>query len=372
MRVSLRREALLGLEFRLRRNDGNIIYNYCRLVDDGVIQGANHPNEAAWDVRDEMLVFLNRAGDVTTEFDTIELGETGFRLLGKFIPLGQPGFHILEPVSVSFDLPSLYGGTQRPTAKNSIAVARYTEGLEWLKLVPEDFDVIVYNKGGKIASKDAIDRASKIIELENVGRESQTYLHHILTYGRASDDFTVFAQADPFEHSPDFIKLLQSWRAWRPIQVLSSRFKSQNQIPPLNVLLDDKFDFIHDLQVRSEFFSLISLQPLHFYDSGVSSIEAAGRKIYGVEPGRNLVSAFLRSSHLEELADRAASHLIGRFSYGAIFAVRNELVDAVPQQTWERISEYLARHSELPYFLERMWLHIFGADFFLPLPAERL
>ena len=38
------------------------------------------------------------------------------------------------------------------------------------------------------------------------------------------NEYTVFSQADPFEHSPDFIGLLQSSSNWEPVQNLTFRY----------------------------------------------------------------------------------------------------------------------------------------------------
>ena len=51
-----------------------------------------------------------------------------------------------------------------------LVVARYAEDLAWLRRVPKEFAVTVYNKG------DIIPDA---IALPNIGREAHTYLHHL-------------------------------------------------------------------------------------------------------------------------------------------------------------------------------------------------
>ena len=61
-----------------------------------------------------------------------------------------------------------------------IVVARYMEKLEWLNKYPfNQYKVIIYNKGNNndfIKTKNILE----IISLPNVGRESHTYLYHIL------------------------------------------------------------------------------------------------------------------------------------------------------------------------------------------------
>ena len=56
-----------------------------------------------------------------------------------------------------------------------LIIARYNENLEWLKKY-QDFKIIIYNKGQKLKK----NRLFNIIDLENVGRESHTWLFHIV------------------------------------------------------------------------------------------------------------------------------------------------------------------------------------------------
>lgn len=63
--------------------------------------------------------------------------------------------------------------------KVDIVIARYNEGLHWLPMVQEKLSkkyilrVFIYNKGQ--------DDLKGAIKLDNIGRESHTYLHHICT-----------------------------------------------------------------------------------------------------------------------------------------------------------------------------------------------
>jgi len=65
--------------------------------------------------------------------------------------------------------------------KTEIVVARYNENLSWLKKLPKDIIITVYNKGN-----DDINIPS--IKLPNIGRESHTYLYHIIkNYNNLAD-----------------------------------------------------------------------------------------------------------------------------------------------------------------------------------------
>ena len=82
-------------------------------------------------------------------------------------------------------------------------VARYREDVSWTQGIP---NVIIYNKG------DALDPSYNSIPLPNVGREGHSYYHHIYTHYDNLADYTVFVQADPFDHCPDLLEQLQRIR----------------------------------------------------------------------------------------------------------------------------------------------------------------
>lgn len=84
------------------------------------------------------------------------------------------------------------GVDTRQTETLQLVIARYKESVAWL---PEaDLPAIVYDKSG--------DAPSGHIPLPNVGRESHTYLQHILGSYPDFPGHTAFLQADPFMHLP--------------------------------------------------------------------------------------------------------------------------------------------------------------------------
>lgn len=78
--------------------------------------------------------------------------------------------------------------------KNNVIIARYNEPIDWLDKIDTDkYNILVYNKGQKSSKYD-------IKNLENVGRESHTYLTHIVENYDNLTDYTIFLQANPFDH----------------------------------------------------------------------------------------------------------------------------------------------------------------------------
>ena len=78
--------------------------------------------------------------------------------------------------------------------KLKFVIARYQENLEWANGVSPS---IVYNK-----DTSPHNSIHPVISLPNVGREGHTYLHHIITNYDSLDDYTVFLQGYPFDHTP--------------------------------------------------------------------------------------------------------------------------------------------------------------------------
>jgi|DEB0MinimDraft_10_1074344.scaffolds.fasta_scaffold07262_3 hypothetical protein len=75
--------------------------------------------------------------------------------------------------------------------QKSLVVARYNEDVSWVDQFI-DFDLYVYNKG------DHLDR--ECVSLENINRESDTFLHHIINNYDQLTDYIVFCQGNPFDH----------------------------------------------------------------------------------------------------------------------------------------------------------------------------
>ena len=70
-----------------------------------------------------------------------------------------------------------------------LIISRYNEDLGWLKEF-KDFKIIVYNKGDKLSE----NLFYEVIDLENTGRESHTWLHHIVKNYNQLDEINIFLQ----------------------------------------------------------------------------------------------------------------------------------------------------------------------------------
>ena len=83
-----------------------------------------------------------------------------------------------------------------------IIVSRYNEDVSWTKQFP---NVTIINKGNKL-----YDDYNQIF-YKNVGREAHSYYQYIYDNYDSLDDYIVFLQGNPFDHSPHIIKALEAY-----------------------------------------------------------------------------------------------------------------------------------------------------------------
>ena len=141
-----------------------------------------------------------------------------------------------------------------------LVISRYKEDLGW----EENYDTIIYNKGKSIPST---------ISLPNVGREGHTYIYHILSNYENLDEYTVFLQGNPFDHTRDlFYKL----KEFEELQSKPDFFHLCNEI-----LMDDakgKPNHWVDLPVSYYYNDLFKIPRTEFiYGSGAQFIVSKNR-----------------------------------------------------------------------------------------------
>jgi len=90
----------------------------------------------------------------------------------------------------------------------TIIIARYNESLEWINVLQ---NVMMYNKPNKLPNIIIYNKGHKLpnkyneILLNNVGREGHTYYKYIYDNYDNLDEYTIFLQGYPFDHSPNII-----------------------------------------------------------------------------------------------------------------------------------------------------------------------
>ena len=94
-----------------------------------------------------------------------------------------------------------------------LIIARYNENLEWLKKY-RDFKITVYNKGENLSC----NKFFNIINLENIGRESHTWLYHIVNNYHHLNEINIFLQGKiddlncmAYENPNDYLKKINKY-----------------------------------------------------------------------------------------------------------------------------------------------------------------
>lgn len=212
--------------------------------------------------------------------------------------------------------------------------------------------------------EDGSKRKIAIKRLLNVGRESDTYLHHIVSnYENGLADVTIFCQGDPFDHSPNFLDLLSKEARAKyaaPVQPLSDRWLVRNGIPP-QITLDEMYDNRDPdtlQRVLTHPFSMYTLDTLRFFDKGAHTIREEYNRIFRCGNGTNLVKHFLSTFGLKRVP--AADAYVAELCFGALFSVTKDELMSNPKCVYEKLRSFNAEHRIAPYVLERCWMTIFG------------
>jgi hypothetical protein len=123
-----------------------------------------------------------------------------------------------------------YAGEKFNKEEVQLVVARYTEDVRWVSAYNDI--AVIYNKG----RPNITANVDNIIELENIGREGHTYLHHITeNYGRLKDRI-IFLQGDPFTHNDTILCGIDNYDKFTDIMPLGLGYMSHKNMPPTKIL----------------------------------------------------------------------------------------------------------------------------------------
>lgn len=87
--------------------------------------------------------------------------------------------------------------------KKEIIIARYKEDLNYISRFNDDIKITIYNKNKE-------ENEDRYINLPNIGRESHTFLYHIVNNYDNLADINVFLQGDPFFHCREIIDVVNT------------------------------------------------------------------------------------------------------------------------------------------------------------------
>lgn len=199
-----------------------------------------------------------------------------------------------------------------------LVVARHSEDLGWLRNLAPGIRPVVYNKGAPGAWP-----AEGV--LSNLGREAQTYLHHLVTHFDALAEVTVFAQGKPFDHAFDFHDSLA--------RIARDGVADPSGFEWLGHIIDT------DDATGSRLFQTWSKNP----ERRPLDMAAVWGRVFDTPCPERFT-----------------------FACGAQFAVTRERIQSRPREFYERALAASTAEPDAPHGFERIWNHIFGVDGFPP------
>ena len=256
--------------------------------------------------------------------------------------------------------------------KTELILARYNEDISWIDKVDVE-KITIYNKG-----EDNLKY--KYIKLPNIGRESHTYLYHIIENYDNLTELTIFSQGDPFFHSPHFLKLIKNRDLFEPIQPLtayySPPFENANNkskkiiiekdfvregLPPKRVLDISKELWIKNIPIYVEYYDNngVVRYPDFYHDFFITGFISylKYRKFKFKSIAKFMKERYkLNNIKLDELIP---------MSYAAIFAVKKNIILQRTKEFYINILNILLEDKEKynidsGLLLERLWLSIFN------------
>lgn len=209
-----------------------------------------------------------------------------------------------------------------------VVVSRFNERLDWLK--PIASRVYVYNKGSDddtcVDDKESFAGWEK---LENVGREGDTYLHHIIKHFNDTTlpDVTVFTQAKIDDH------IAEDNDETTPLQLLYDLVKTTrtNNMSPYRYVAKVASEFRHD--------------------------EYKGKKL---TPSHEPFSVWFERVIGAPFPEKSGGVAMIPFHKNGIFAVGSELFNKRKKAYYLNIKKELNHlDPETGHFLERSWAYVF-------------
>jgi hypothetical protein len=202
--------------------------------------------------------------------------------------------------------------------KFHIVCARYNEDIRWL--LPYKHITIIYNKG----SYNEILNKFESITLNNVGRESHTYLYHIITNYDNLSNKTIFFQGKINDH-----KILDIEEYFGENDFIGKIDKLY--INKLSSKIDHYGKYLKDLNTNN--MKLSNYTPLEFITN-----------IIGID-----------INNIKE----------SKVVWGANFSVSKKLIHSKPKIFYENILRYIENHinPEEGHFIERCWYLIYHSNY---------
>lgn len=237
--------------------------------------------------------------------------------------------------------------------------ARYHEDINWIYKYPlVANNAIIYNKGKSIEKNNSFN--TPIIELSNIpnhGRESDTYLNHIVNNYTSLDDYIIFSQANPFDHSPNFIKIIHYMydnQLFNSYQPLTEGWKIKENVPPIQNIKYDTREYMGEYPIYMEVLSN-TLDTIGYIDYGIQVTLNHFRSKHQIINAENTLKTLLNITGLQ---NKYCGML--KFNYGGIFGVSKEKILQNTKSLYNRLNRFVNEDWSHGFMMERLWYTIFN------------
>lgn len=197
----------------------------------------------------------------------------------------------------------------------SIVIAKYKENIDWVNEYIKDHKIYIYDKGGLV---NQYDKNINVEYLNNIGRESHTYLYHIIKNYDNLTENVIFTQANYKDHVKNFKNL----------------FKTKNCY-----FYPYPYFFIFPKNFRLKHFKQTPIEQNHeklsfgdWFDKYINQDDSCDKYHFKIK-------------------------------FGAIFTIKKENILSRPKEYYINLLKQLENYGtnpEIGHFFERSWYYIFN------------
>ena len=253
------------------------------------------------------------------------------------------------------------------TFEIEIVIARYNEDLNWInKIIDKSIKITIYNKGLDNIKDISNKYNFTIIPLKNIGRESHTYLYHIIKNYDNLAEQTIFCQGDSIFHSPDFLKLINKYnKDFQDIQPLSayywpSKVLPYGSVPDEHILDLTKNEWLKDCRLHVQYLdnNFITQYPSYDYEQHYYKFIETVKETYKID---NILDFFVERFNIPNIN---LDELIP-MCFAGLFSVKKHVILDKCVEYYSNILSFLIydiKINNLDYglLLEKAWLIIFN------------
>jgi hypothetical protein len=218
----------------------------------------------------------------------------------------------------------------------NLIISRYNENLEWLKHEPfNKYAYIVYNKGNNDNYYKS-DKFKEEIKLKNVGRETHTYLTHIIN----NYDSKTFANLTVF--LPGSVELEHKYNRAKKIL---------NEIQLGNKNIDIFSSILMDKPVRDIFYNFTIDKYLSSNDDNKIKNNKDEVDVSTIRPFGKWYEKVFNNINNENR----------HFTQNAMFAITKDTISKKPKSYYKNLVKYVDKHHnpETGHYFERSWDAVF-------------